>query len=340
MTCTHKNCNLKPVYGRLDIETRKFKRVHCQKHKKTGESRNPPLWINRYQDFKKIIKNDGFTLKTSREEWVKNLELCIKSFKPTVVCEKGHINKNSIYNFVKGRKCSYCRIKKPWTSKYNEYKELCERRNFTLLGDEKKWLRGTEKLGHEYKAEIMCNKGHIITPDMAKFKSNENYSCCKCSKTASWSGRFHEFENICFKNGYILLTKEDDWLVGTKKNGIFFRVDIMCTKGHIRNVSLDVFRRNKRCKSCNNKNLKYKYEDFVKFCIKNRYKLLTNEVEWLCNIEVLGRNYKPKVFCDKCKNLIETTSLQGFYRGVKCNFCRSNGEFINPRKRIKNKTKI
>ena len=61
-----------------------------------------------------------------------------KNFKPEMICDKGHTVKNtSIRSFVSQGMLSECG-NVPWSERYSEYSEKCEKINYKLLTTEEK----------------------------------------------------------------------------------------------------------------------------------------------------------------------------------------------------------
>ena len=126
-------------------------------------------------------------------------------------CPKGHIVINTtIHNFVYNENgCFKCNRSEPWTHRREEFKRICEKRNYILITDEKGWKEGTKKDGNDFKPRMKCPKGHIVIDTSISNFVNRERGCPKCiNKTET-----NVLEHIENKYGNYKITHQfkQDW---------------------------------------------------------------------------------------------------------------------------------
>jgi very-short-patch-repair endonuclease len=146
-------------------------------------------WSEKYNDFKKECEGRKYKLLTTEEEWKKYAN---SDFKPKMICDKGHTVKNtSISSFVSQNSgCMICFGNVPWSERYSEYKEECEKINFKLLTTEEEWKKYANI---DFKPKMICDKGHQVTNTSIDKFIGSNRGCPECvNKT---EGKFNKYLN-------------------------------------------------------------------------------------------------------------------------------------------------
>ena len=209
--CINPNCEEKPRYGSVNINTGMFEKKYCKLHKTKNTKGNAPSWCERYCGFIKIAENREYKLISTKEEWEDGTRNDGVRFKPKMRCPNNHIvNNTAIGHFVNDIGCSICSGNEPWNNRFNEFNEECIERNYTLITTKEEWVKGTNELGHKFKPKMKCNKGHIVDNTRIHNFVNSNNRCPKCiNKTESKVLKFlkkinidhkHQFKPIWCKN--------------------------------------------------------------------------------------------------------------------------------------------
>ena len=166
-----------------------------------------------------------------------------------VLCKKNnHINFIRLDNFKRKHKCPQCTRHNPYTEK--EVKEYIESFGYKMLNHYK---------GIHDELLLQCPNNHIYKTSFNSFKSN-NCRCGKCKNIETASKRKYSIEYIreYMKSfGYTLLT---DKYINNKQ-----RLEIMCGKGHIFQMSFSKFKNsNHRCPLCKMTNGEQEIEEILK----------------------------------------------------------------------------
>ena len=322
--CKEEGCNQNARYGSVNSETGMFEKIHCKEHKIDGEKGNAPKWQKRFHDFIKILFLRKFILLTTEEEWKEGTKKEGKDFKPNMECPKGHNVKNTtIDSFVnRNSGCIICSGNVKWSERYNEFKKICEERNYTLLTTEKEWKEGTGLNNSEFKPKMKCSKYHDVTNTSIHCFVNKERGCPICAGNKWWCERYPEFKEKCEERNYILLTPEREWKDGTKKDGENFKPKMKCDKEHeVKNTSIGSFISGKGCPCCS-RHIPWSelYLEFEEKCAERNYILLTPKDEWKDCTEKEGNNFKPKMKCDKGHEVINTC-ISSFMYGRGCIYC-------------------
>ena len=186
MTCEHENCDLPPKYGKINDSTGRFEKKHCKAHKQEGEKGNAPPWSKRYENIITILRLASFILNISKEEWIVGTEKDGTKFKPRMTCPEGHTLENTtIGKFVSGRRCSICSGNFPWSERYEEFKEKCDKAGYRLSETEESWKEGTEKDGQKFKPRMTCPEGHTVENTTIDNFVNSDTRCSICAMKRS-----------------------------------------------------------------------------------------------------------------------------------------------------------
>ena len=322
--CNEVNCNEPARYGKVNEETGMFEQKHCKTHKQTGETGQPPDWKKRYNDFKKICSSKNYKLITTEEEWIRNASL---NYKPKMLCLQGHIVTNtSIANFVNhNRKCYICNGTIPWSKRYEEFKKLCNDTNYELITNEEEWKIGTKEKKVHFKPIIMCLEGHIVNnTDINSFYSGRR--CFQCQGVKKWSERYEEFKEKCISRGYKLITTEEEWEIGTKTSGAYFKPIMKCPEGHnVNNTDIHSFDSGRGCFKCTGSlSWENRYPEFKNKCIDKGYELITTEEDWKIGTKQFHKEFKPIMKCKKGHRVSNTTIHSFVNNNSGCPKCYSN----------------
>ena len=289
-------------------------------------------WSKRYEEFKKLCNDNGYELLITEEEWIEGTKNEGKYFKPKMRCPNGHeVTGTDINGFVNsGNRCFTCNKPAPWSERYEEFKKICNDNGYELLITQKEWLEGTKKEGAYFKPKMGCPKGHEVTGTCINKFSNGDRRCFTCNGNKPWSQRYPEIQELCNDNGYELLMTEEEWIEGTKKDGVSFKPKMMCPKGHeVTGTTIDSFVNNgRRCPNCSQS----RSENMMVEIVKNLYP----NNEWKkVRPDFLkynkGANLELDLYCSELKLAFEYDGIQ--HREYVPHFHKTEEEFKELQKR-------
>lgn len=210
-----------------------------------------------YQQVKILLEKRGYKLLSKRYRG------CTEKIK--VKCEAGHIFK-AIFNNLNHHKtkCPACNNKKRLSLK--EVKEFFKKEGYIVLEKTYKSV--------DMKIKTVCPNNHIYTVTFYKFKKGTR--CTECSGYSNYTKK--EIEDILKKENYLLLNTLNFINVNKK-------IDILCPKNHIWNVSFRSYHNNGArcpiCQKCGTSSEELELFDILKITnpkiIKKRYKTVINE---------------------------------------------------------------
>lgn len=145
-----------------------------------------------------------------------------------VKCPEGHTYKVKFNNFKSGKRCPECFLNSQKFS-YEYVKSYIEKFKYKLLSQE--YTNTTKEL------ELKCPNGHYIKMTFSNFRRGARCVYCQGLKLT------YEFvkENI-ESFGYQLLS--------TEYIGSGYKLDMICTEGHLCSISWDNFKQGNRCSIC------------------------------------------------------------------------------------------
>ena len=145
-------------------------------------------------------------------------------------CPEKHIFDASWESFTSGKRCRTCYYNRRRT-KFSEVKELIEKQGYSCL---------SEEFGGNYsKVKVKCPEGHIFKMRWDSFKAGHRCSVCFYNKRKK---DFSEVKEYIQSQGYECLSTS--YLNSASK------LKLRCQKGHICEVTWNMFRLGHRCREC------------------------------------------------------------------------------------------
>jgi hypothetical protein len=243
-----------------------------------------------YEFVVKYLKNDGYTLLTTIEEYTQ------LTTKLKITCPNGHVYTTNFNNFKNGNtRCREC--KKPTIE---EVIGNFENEGYTLL--ESKYINQRTKM------KFVCNQGHINSLTYNSFQQGQRCRDCAFERNSAKQRHSYEFvKNYFEEQGCILLSTE-------YKNSSDI-LEYICTCGNISTTRFNSFQKGCRCKECGIKKVtesrKYSYEEVKLFFEDRGCVLLTTEY--------INNHQKLHYICS-CGNE-DWKQLYMFLKGQECWEC-------------------
>ena len=188
--------------------------------------------------------------------------------------------------------------------KYEDIKQAFEKEGYELLEE--------EYLGSNVKMQYKCPQGHVHEMCWDNFKQGKRCPDCQKAKTSKMKTKdFNTIKQSFEKEGYILLTKEEEYKNARTK--LYY----ICPNNHKHSIVWNSFNNGNRCPECAKINTRLKLKlDFsiIKQEIeKEGYVLLSTDEDYINNAS------KLKMICPedhKCE-----ISWSNFQQGKRCREC-------------------
>jgi len=146
-----------------------------------------------------------------------------------------------------------------------------------------------------------------------------------------WSKGYQNFVTIAKIVSYTLNISKEEWIAGTKKDGVFFRPKMKCPVGHdVKDTSINNFvNHGARCPTCSGQvPWSERYEHFKEICKKAGYTLLETEDSWIAGTKKDGKKFKPKMKCP-VGHTVDRTCISDFVsKKPACRICSDNVPWI------------
>lgn len=237
-------------------------------------------WKYTYEEVKKYIEDEGFTLISD------NYINCSNDL--ILMCPKGHQRNVTFASFKSGNRCAKCSNHVKFT--YEEVKEYIEKEGYTLLSN--------EYIDSSHKLSIKCPTGHERMMTFSSFKCGNR--CAKCSNHCKFT--YEEVKSDFESRGFRLIS--------TEYINITTNLNYICPAGHEITNTYDNFKTSSGCSECSGRK-KYTYEYVKNYFTENGCTLLENEyisnsylMRYICNCGVEARisfnNFKSNCRCMAC----------------------------------------
>ena len=129
-----------------------------------------------------------------------------------MICKEGHtVTETCIGSFVNNSGCFECNVSKPWNERYDEFKKICENREYELLTTIEEWEVDTSEKRCDFKPIMICKEGHTVTGTCINSYVNGNRGCPICSNSRTEKLVFEYMKSI-FAQFEIINNHRPDWL--------------------------------------------------------------------------------------------------------------------------------
>lgn len=200
----------------------------------------------KYEDIKRTIEKEGYSLLTSKEEYKNTSQRLLIS------CNKGHTTNVLYYKFINGQRCKQCTFEKRISLQklsYGSIVDYIESIGYELITQEKDYI------DTKHYINVRCDKGHVYK---TKVNSLKNGRRCRVCSTKDLAKRrivpYEQRKDFVESFGYKFLTSKEDY------NKLHDKYWFECNNGHKYQANLSDFQQGCRCPICN----LYKGEEGIK----------------------------------------------------------------------------
>ena len=185
------------------------------------------LWVDRYDEFERILERDNMCLVTTRADW--NSQCTSSYFKPTIKCTICGVvcNVTTIHRIQQGQRidCA-CNPHRPWSGRMDDFVVLLELKSLKLRTSSDEWAKNCTSCS--FKPAIECTLcGQICHGTMINSIQQGTGIDCACNPHRPWSGRMDEFVVLLELKSLKLITTIDEWAKNC--TGCEFKPTIECT---------------------------------------------------------------------------------------------------------------
>ena len=201
-------------------------------------------------------------------------------------------------------------IPPPWKKRPDDFKKICEKREYKLVTNKEEWEVGTTEKGQKFKPIMICKEGHTVAGTCINDFVTNNASCFECNGNQPWSERYDEFKEKCEKREYKLVTNKEEWEVGTTEKCQKFKPKMICKEGHVvSGTSIDSFvTNNVGCPICSNSRTEKLVFEYMK-SIFPQFEIINNHrPDWLR----YNRNLELDIYLPELKLAIEVNGVQHY----------------------------
>ena len=257
-----------------------------------------------FSDVKKFFEDNGYKLLST--EYKRSSE------KLKYKCPNNHIHEMSWDNFKQGKRCPTCKREinnKAKKKDFNVIIKTFKERGYTLLSNKEEYKNAQSKLRYR------CPNGHEHSICWNSFNNGNGCPICATESTKTkLKLNFSKVKDGFEKEGYIVLSKEDEYINNTSK------IKAICNNGHECEISWSNFQQGKRCRECaikgNSEKQKLDYSIIENAFKEANYLLLTKEEEYT------NRRSELHYVCDNGHK--EVTNWANFKEGCRCPKCTSS----------------
>ena len=218
-----------------------------------------------------------------------------------------------------------------WRSRRSVIVALGQDRFFDVLTTEKEWIE--ECSGNDWKPKLLCIKCKDIveTTSICSLQEGHNVGCtCHSNQAKHWRDRRDEVVEWGKDRSFDVVTTEEEWV--EECSGAHWHPKLLCLecKEIVETTSINSLQRGRdvgcTCHSAKANHWRDRRDEVVKWGKDRSFDVVTTEEEWV--EECSGNDWKPKLLCIKCKDIVETTSIHSLQRGqgVGCKGCRNKTE--------------
>ena len=233
-----------------------------------------------YTDVKVGFEKEGYSLLSKEYKGAKH--------KLEYVCPNGHRHSITWSDWKSGYRCPYCVGKGKPT--IEEVRASFEKEDYTLLS--------TAYTNCSTKLQYICNNGHRHCISWSDWKGGGR--CPHCYGNAKLTIE-------CIKASFEL---EDYILISKKYNNSYSKLQYMCPKGHIHNISWNSWQNGSRCPYCAGRP-PLTIDDIKKYLEKENYVLISKHY----------KNSGSKLVCKCPNNHVYTASWNTWRSGRRCPIC-------------------